>query len=140
MRVGDIFCVISLIFSRQNVAKVALQTAFKPKYNARFEPSFAREPLVCHFDKFVAIFIQIRHYFHTNSRFFSYKFVAVFILIRDFFHTNSPLFSFGSFLRSLAKARLISPNLPILMSCFCHLRTKFLHHRDKLLPATSTNF
>ena len=60
---------ISLIFSRQNVAKVALQTAFKPKYNARFEPSFAREPLVCHFDKFVAIFIQIRD-------FFSYKFAT----------------------------------------------------------------
>ena len=113
---------ISLIFSRQNVAKVALQTAFKPKYNARFKPSFAREPLVYHFGKFVAIFM----------------------LIRDFFHTNSPLFSFGPFLRSLAKARLISPNLPILMRCFCHLRTKFqanfLHHHDKLLLATSTNF
>ena len=69
MRAGDIFCVILLIFLRQNVAKVALQTAFKPKYNARFEPSFAREPLVCHFDKFVAIFIQIRD-------FFSYKFAT----------------------------------------------------------------
>ena len=82
----------------------------------------------------LSLVLQESHSFATliNLSLFSYKFAI-------FFHTNLPLFSFGSFLRSLAKARLISPNLPILMSCFCHLCTKFLHHRDKLLPATSTN-
>lgn len=133
MRVGDIFCVISLIF-------------FAPKRGKK-------PPLNQNTMRGLSLVLQESHSFATlvNLSLFSYKFVAIFykfttffILIRDFFHTNSPLFSFGSFLRSLAKARLISPNLPILMRCFCHLRTKFqanfLHHRDKLLPATSTNF
>ena len=80
----------------------------------------------------------------VNLQLFSYKFAIFLCKFAIFFHTNSPLFSFSSFLRSLIKARLISPNLPILMRCFCRLRTKFLtkflHHRDKLLPITSTNF
>ena len=82
----------------------------------------------------LSLVLQESHSFATliNLSLFSYKFAI-------FFHTNLPLFSFGSFLRSFTKARLISPNLPILMRCFCHLCTKFLHHRDKLLPATSTN-
>lgn len=80
----------------------------------------------------------------VNLSLFSYKFAIFLCKFAIFFHTISPLFSFSSFLSSLAKARLISPNLPILMRCFCRLRTKFqanfLHHRDKLLPITSTNF
>lgn len=68
------------------------------------------------------------HLFVTlvNLSLFSYKFAI--------FYVNSLLFSFSSFLRSLAKARLISPNLPILMRCFCRLRTKF----QAKFPATKT--
>ena len=94
----------------------------------------------------LSLVLQESHSFATlvNLSLFSYK-IAIFLCkFVIFFHTNSPLFSFGSFLCSFTKARLISPNLPILMHCFCHLRTKFqakfLHHHDKLLPATSTNF
>ena len=61
------------------------------------------------------------HSFATlvNLSLFSYKFATIFIQIRHFL-------AFSSFLRSFTKARLISPNLPILMCCFCRLRTKFL--------------
>ena len=62
----------------------------------------------------------------VNLSLFSYKFAIFLCKFAIFFHTISPLFSFSSFLSSLAKARLISPNLPILMRCFCRLRTKFL--------------
>ena len=66
-------CVFAFIYARRRHllrdfadffrAKTWQKTAFKSKHNARFELSFAREPLVCHFGKFVAVFIQICRYF-----------------------------------------------------------------------------
>ena len=79
----------------------------------------------------------------VNLSLFSYKFAIFLCKFAIFFIQIRYFLALAHFSLS-CKARLISPNLPILMCCFCRLRTKFLtkflHHRDKLLPITPTNF
>ena len=61
----------------------------------------------------------------VNLSLFSYKFAIFLCKFAIFFIQIRYFLALAHFSLS-CKARLISPNLPILMCCFCRLRTKFL--------------